>query len=178
MNSGVGISALGRELVGEMARLGVVHDLAHLSQKATEEAMEISNSPRLINSHSNSRAVLGDGRERHLEDETVRELARRAGVIGLNLCSAFLAAGRWDEGRATIDDCVRHLDHMAQLVGQTDFLALGSDMDGGFSAARMPDGIDLPRDLEKLSCALRGHGWSEGAVAGFSWGNWERFWGA
>lgn len=181
-NAGVGLSDLGKELLREMARLGVVHDLSHLSQKATEDVFEFDAREhvqvRIVASHSNSRAVIGDGRERHITDETIREISRRGGVVGLNLCSAFLGKECWDSGRATTQDCVRHLEHMAEVAGRRDFLALGSDMDGGFSAERLPAGIDLPRDLERLAASLRSVGWSESEVDGFAGGNWARFWHA
>jgi membrane dipeptidase len=181
-NTGVGLTDLGRELLREMARLGVVHDLSHLSQKATDDVFEFDaelaagDRARIIASHSNSREVMGDARERHVSDDTVREIARRGGIVGLNLCSAFLGSACWDSGRATIDDCVKHLEHMATAVGRRDFLALGSDMDGGFSAERLPRGVDLPRDLEKLAAGLGARQWSDAEVDGFAQGNWLRFW--
>lgn len=181
-NTGLGLTDLGRELLRQMARLGVVHDLSHLSQKATEDVFEFDarepQPARIIASHSNSREVMGDGRERHLSDDTVREIARRGGVIGLNLCSAFLGKECWDTGRATLADCVSHLEHLAQVAGRRDFLALGSDMDGGFSAERLPHGIDLPSHLEKLAAALHTHGWAARDVDGFASANWGTFWGS
>ena len=66
---------------------------------------------------------------------------------------------------------------MCEVVGHRRTIGLGSDMDGGFSASKLPEGIDLPCDLATLAAELRARGWSEGDVEGFAWGNWARFWG-
>lgn len=175
MNSGVGLSADGRALLARMYALGVVHDLAHLSQRATEEALELPG--RVIASHSNCRALLGGVNERHITDETIRAIAERGGVIGLNLFGKFLRPDMKPGERATIEDAVRHVEHVVQLVGHARAVGLGSDVDGGFSASMLPEGIDEPRDLWKLAEALAARGWSDADVEGFAWGNWARFWG-
>lgn len=175
MNSGVGLSAEGRSLLARMHELGVVHDLAHLSQQATEEALTLPG--RVIASHSNCRALLGGVNERHLTDDTIRAIAERGGVIGLNLFGKFLRPDMKPGQRVTIEDAVRHVEHVAQIVGHTRSVGLGSDMDGGFSASMLPEGIYGPRDLWKLAEALAARGWSDADVEGFAWENWARFWG-
>ncbi len=175
MNSGVGLSADGRALLARMNELGVVHDLAHLSQQATEEALAFPG--RVIASHSNCRALLGGVNERHITDETIRAIAERGGVIGLNLFGKFLRPDMKPGERATIDDAVGHVEHVVQLVGHTRAVGLGSDMDGGFSAFTLPSGIDSPHDLWRLAEALSARGWSDAEIELFAWGNWARFWG-
>jgi membrane dipeptidase len=172
-----GITDLGRELVKEMDRLGVVHDVSHLSDRAMSELFALTDRV-VVASHSNSRALLGDSsNQRHLTDVAIHEIARRGGVIGLNLYSKFLRAGLGEGGRATIEDCVRHIEHVCEIAGDRRHVGLGSDMDGGFSAARLPEGIDRPADLRRLAEALSAEGWSEDEVRGFAWENWGRFWG-
>src|SRR5690606_23338569 len=129
----------------------------------------------VIATHSNARALLGAG-ERHLPDDAIREISRRGGVIGLNLYSAFLAPGLAESGRATIDDCIRHIEHICDVAGGRGHIGLGSDIDGGFAADRLPDGIDLPRDLARLAEALQARGWSDGDIGPLAWGAWARFW--
>lgn len=176
----LGLTDLGRELVREMDRLGVVHDVSHLSDRALGELLELTERP-VIASHSNCRALLGGGgmgeNQRHLRDETIREIARRGGVIGLNLFSAFLRADLGEQGRAEIGDCVRHIEHVCEVAGSRACIGLGSDIDGGFSAARLPRGIDRARDLGVLLEALSARGWSDADLEGFACGNWVRFWG-
>lgn len=172
--TGGGLTDLGRELVRRIDDLGVVHDVSHLSQRALDELLSLTGAT-VIATHSNARALLGAG-ERHLADDAIREIARRGGVIGMNLYSAFLAPGLGESGRATIDDCIRHIEHICELTGDRRHLGLGSDMDGGFAADRLPHGIDLPRDLGRLAQSLDARGWSAGDLASLGWGAWARFW--
>ncbi|MBC7834018.1 MAG: membrane dipeptidase [Phycisphaerales bacterium] len=173
----LGISDLGRQLVRAIDELGIVHDASHLSDNALAELFELTDA-RIIASHSNSRALMGDpANQRHLTDETIREIDRRGGIIGLNLFSKFLRPGLSDGGRASVDDCVRHIEHVCELVGHRRAVGLGSDMDGGFGATALPSGIDRPRDLEKIAAALSSRGWNNDDITDFAWGNWAQFWG-
>lgn len=178
----LGLTDLGRAMVREMDRLGVVHDASHLSDRAFRELCDHTDRP-IIASHSNSRAILGDpANQRHLTDLQIREITRRGGVIGLNLFSKFLiptAPGRRPEsGRATTRDALAHIDRICELAGDRLHVGLGSDMDGGFAADRLPDGLDHPRSLSRLADALSQHGWSDDEVEGFAYGNWAAFWSA
>lgn len=169
-----GLTAAGREMVGRMDELGVVHDLSHLSDAAMDELLAQTPRP-VIASHSNCRALLDTANQRHLRDESIREIARRGGVIGLNLFSPFLRLDG-EKTRASIDDCVRHIEHVAEIAGTRAAIGLGSDIDGGFASDRLPLGIDSPHDFGKLSAALRARGWTEAEIAGFCWKNWAHFW--
>jgi membrane dipeptidase len=173
-----GITPAGRDFIRAMDSLGLVHDASHLSQRALDELLCLTDR-RVIASHSNCRTLIDGQNQRHLSDDAIREIGRRGGVIGLNLYSPFLRSGlSFDApGRASIDDALRHIEHIADLHGHDHGLGLGSDMDGGFSAARLPEGIDVPRDLSRLAAALSARGWTDERVHAFAWGNWARFFG-
>lgn len=167
------LTRLGGELVDELDRLGVTHDLSHLSDQAAEGLLSRATG-RVVATHSNARLLMPGAEalnQRHLSNEFAREIAARDGIIGLNLFSRFLAVGR----RAMIDDCLRHLDHLAAQTGSRRYLALGSDMDGGFSASNLPVDLDHPTKLGALATALNRAGWSEEEITGFAHANWERF---
>ncbi len=176
---GNGLTDLGRTLAKRMDELNVVHDLSHLSQRSTDELLSLSDKP-VMASHSNSRALMGDqsslSNQRHLSDDTIVEITNRGGVIGLNLLGAFITPGVEKPDRATIADCVRHIEHVCELSNSRKHIALGSDMDGGFGADGLPAGINTPSDLVILIEALSACGWSDDDLAGFAHGNWERFW--
>ena len=178
----VGLTDLGRELVREMDRLGVVHDLSHLSDRATEDLLAATDKP-VMASHSNCRAIIASGLgapanlQRHLRDETIREIARRGGVIGLNFLSNFLIPGASRDRRATIDEALAHVERICEITGSKKHVGIGSDMDGGISRERLPAGINLPRDMVVLAEALEKRNWSDQEIAGFCFGNWLEFWG-
>ncbi len=171
--AGSGLTAEGRGFARAMDALGVVHDASHLNDRSLDDLLGATDR-MVIASHSNSRALMDGRNQRHLTDDAMREIARRGGVIGLNLCSSFLDQACAKSGRATIGDAVRHVEHACEVIGDRRHVGLGSDMDGGFPASRLPEGIDLPGDLLKLAEALRDRGWSDGEIAGFAHGNWDR----
>ncbi|MBM4109184.1 MAG: hypothetical protein FJ255_10310 [Phycisphaerae bacterium] len=172
-----GLTDLGRELLKRMAHLGVVHDLSHLSQRAVDDALDLgTHAPGMvIASHSNARSCLTGTEERQLADDTIRQIGRLAGVVGLNLCANFLKPGIARADRPSIDDALRHVDRIAELMGHDRGVGLGSDLDGGFSALHLPAGIDGPHDFHRLTDALSARGWSPEGVNAFAWGNWARF---
>lgn len=173
--TGLGLTDLGRAMVKAMDDLGVVHDVSHLSQKALDQLLELTDAP-VVATHSNVRSLLDGNNERHLSDDAIREIARRGGVIGLNLCSLFLKPGLQRGDRASIDHACAHVQRICELVGSRGFTGLGSDMDGGFSANDLPFDINHPSDLGKVTDALSQQGWSEQERTDFRWNNWARFW--
>lgn len=153
------MTSAGRDLVAAFDALGILHDVSHLSDRSFEDLLACT-SRRVVATHSNCRALLAP-RERHLTDAQIRAIAERDGVIGLNLYGKFLAEGR----EPTIDDCVRHVHHVAALVGNNR-VALGSDLDGGFGASGLPRGVRHPREFGALARAI--------GVEGFASDNWMR----
>lgn len=180
-STGGPLTASGRELLREMDRLHVVHDASHLSDEALAGLFACTNA-RVIASHSNCRVLIdrpGDTpRQRHLTDEAIREIARRDGVIGLNLFSLFLVPGGADGLRASIAQTLAHVEHICNLTGSTKHVGLGSDMDGGLRGDQLPANINKPADLRLLAEGLRDRGWNDDAVRAFMHGNWERVFGA
>lgn len=174
----VGLTDLGRALARVIDEQGIVHDLSHLSQRASDELLSLTDRP-VIASHSNCRALLGgemDGHnQRHLSDHTIREIARRGGVIGLNLFCKFIKRDATHEQLPSIDDAIAHVEHICELVGHRNAVGLGSDMDGGLTADELCQGLRGPSDLYKLADALRSRGWNDSDVASFTHLNWLRF---
>ncbi|MFI4917317.1 MAG: dipeptidase [Phycisphaerales bacterium JB060] len=167
-----GLTAEGRDVVRAIDAAGIIHDLSHLSDKAMDELLDMSGG-RVVASHSNARALLGGTNQRHLRDETIAEIARRGGVIGINLYAPFLDPAFDKKKRPPLCTALEHVLHVAEIAGR-DKVCLGTDMDGGFAATDLPEGVDTPNDLYKLLDLLRSEGWSEAEVAGFAGGNWAR----
>ncbi len=167
-----GLTAEGRELVAEIDRMGVLHDASHLCDRALDDLFAATPG-RVVASHSNCRALLDGRNQRHLTDRAIAEVVRRGGVIGLNLCSRFLRPAEAPR-RATLDEALAHVEHVCAIAGPHRAAGLGSDMDGGFSRLELPEGIDAPRDLDRLGEGLRRRGWGDEAIHAFAWGNWAR----
>lgn len=180
-----GVSAEGRELAREMDRLGIVHDASHLSDRAFEDLCGLTGK-RVIASHSNCRGIAdaSGANQRHLTDAQIREIARRDGVIGLNLYSKFLVPGTgtpsgapWPaDRRATVEHALAHVERICAITGSTKHVGLGSDFDGGFAADRTPEEIDTIAMLDRLAEGLRAgpRNWADADIRAFTCGNWLR----
>lgn len=73
-----GLSPLGREVIGELNRWGIMVDVSHPSKASMMETVAISKAP-IIASHSAIRALCNHSR--NLDDEQLRALARNGGVV-------------------------------------------------------------------------------------------------
>jgi len=118
-----GLSDFGREVIARMNSVGMMVDLSHASEKSFWDALECSAKP-IICSHSSSRALCDH--TRNLTDEQMRALASSGGVAQVCLYSGFLKKG----GNATVDDAIRHIMHMIDVMG-INHVGIGSDFDGG-----------------------------------------------
>lgn len=178
-----GLTDLGRALATRMDELGVVHDASHLSDRALGDLFDATDQ-RIVATHSNCRSLVTPdrpdegweqwGRQRQLTDESIREIASRDGVIGLNLFKVFLTPDRDRTTRPPIARAIDHVVHICDLLGSRDHVGLGSDADGGLTATDLPDGIDIPKDYTKLLDELAARGFSDADIAAFAHGNWAR----
>lgn len=83
-----GLSELGKQVVTEMNRVGILVDVSHVSDDAFLQAVELSQVP-VIASHSSLRHFV-PGFERNVSDEMLARLAARGGVMMVNFGSGFL----------------------------------------------------------------------------------------
>ncbi|MDO4572541.1 MAG: membrane dipeptidase [Clostridia bacterium] len=155
-----GLTALGREAVDEMCRLGVAIDVSHASDRAIEDILSRATRP-VFASHSNARAV--HNAPRALADEHIRAIAAQGGVVGVNFYHEQLCAG----GAACIDDIVRHIRHIVS-TGGPGCCALGSDFDG---MTKYPRDLQSSRHLPRLARALQAVGFRDEEIARIFYGN-------
>jgi membrane dipeptidase len=163
----------GKKLLAEIDRLHCIHDVSHLSERGFWTVMA-ETKQRKIASHSNCRALLPEKQypERNLSDAQIRALVEQNGIIGINLFNPFLVSGPTAPPRAAIADVLRHIAHMEQLTGRRDFLALGTDFDGGYGRTSWPIHLDGPELLHHLADALSAANWSDAEIHRFAWQNW------
>lgn len=145
-----GLSAFGFELVEEMETLGMVVDLAHVNAAGVDDALDVLKRPFVV-SHSACRALCDW--PRNLDDDQIRRIADRGGVIGV-------AVGRNFLGRPGLDGFLDHLEHLRR-VGGADCVAIGSDWDGGIVPAR---GLEDVRALPWVTAGLLARDWPERSV--------------
>ena len=127
-----GLTDAGRELALRASEMGIILDVSHMSDKSTEELLELTPYP-VIATHSNFREVTAT--DRNLPLELAREITARGGVIGLNLYPPTLRR----DAPATLDDVLRHTDFALEHFGERS-LGFGFDIDGTDGA--YPIGLD------------------------------------
>ncbi len=82
-----GISPMGEKIIKRMNELGMIIDVSHLSDKAVEDILRISNAP-IIASHSCARALANVSR--NLPDYLIKKIAEKGGLIDVNFASFYL----------------------------------------------------------------------------------------
>ncbi len=103
-----GLSALGEDWVTEMNRLGMVIDASHASDAAFDRMLELSRSP-LVLSHSGTRGFYDH--PRNLDDDRIRALAARGGVIGFT--TIYLSAMHMASERAGLFRTMGHIGDLS-----------------------------------------------------------------
>jgi membrane dipeptidase len=170
-----GLSDAGVALLAEMRRHGTLLDLTHSSDEAFWETLDRWDGPVLA-SHNNCRAIVPH--QRQYSDEQIRAIAARDGVIGVALDCWMLRAG-WRHGDSNetvgLADAAAHIDHICQVTGTAGYVAIGTDLDGGFGREGSPHDLDTIVDLQRLPALLESRGCGREDVAGIMHGNWLRF---
>jgi membrane dipeptidase len=82
-----GLSEFGKEVVGEMNRLGMLVDVSHVGDKTMSDVLDISTAP-VIASHSSARALAD--RTRNIPDDLLRRFAKNGGVVMVNFYPGFI----------------------------------------------------------------------------------------
>jgi membrane dipeptidase len=131
-----GLTAAGREYVEGLNERRVIVDLAHASPRTFWDALEVHDRslPPVV-THTGLAAVHPSWR--NVDDDQVRAIAERGGVVGVMYHRGFL-------GGSTSEAVLRHIEHVVRVGGE-DAAALGSDWDGFIVTPRdMPTAADLP----------------------------------
>ncbi len=89
-----GLTALGRQIVRQMAKMGMAIDVSHAADQTIAHVLETTPVP-IMASHSNARKLCAI--PRNLPDEFIREIAARKGFIGANFFPSFIARRVYDQ---------------------------------------------------------------------------------
>jgi len=189
-----GITRMGREVIAEMNRVGLVIDMSHSGELSTLEAIDLSARPIAI-THANP-ASWHQGK-RTKSDTVLKALAARGGILGLSLYPHHLKGG----SSCTLEDFCAMAARAAELIG-AEHLGIGSDLcqdqpdsvvtwmrsgrwtktvDFGEGSAASPGFPPQPswfrdnRDFANIAAGMRATGFSESETHGILGGNWLRF---
>jgi membrane dipeptidase len=83
-----GLNELGKKVVLEMNRLGMMVDISHVADDTMADVFEVSKAP-VIASHSSARAIANH--TRNLNDDELRAIAKNGGVVMVNFYDGFIA---------------------------------------------------------------------------------------
>ena len=194
---GGGLTALGREAVQEMNRLGIAIDLSHANAATTSDVLEVSSQPPIM-THTGAAAVHAHPRLK--SDEQLRALAAKGGVIGIFDLPYLTASPH----QPNVSDYLAHLEHVLKVAGE-DHVGIGSDVgiepfdtsaagmaefqkqlderrQAGLSAPEEDrptyvEGMNFPRKLELVADQLLKKGYSAQATEKILGGNFARVFG-
>lgn len=82
-----GLSEFGKQVVKEMNRIGMVIDVSHISDEAFYDCLKYSKAP-IAATHSSARALYDH--PRNLSDDMIKALAKKGGVVQMNMLGAYL----------------------------------------------------------------------------------------
>ena len=189
-----GVTRMGRQVIAEMNRVGLVVDMSHSAERSTLEAIDISRRPIAI-THANP--AWWHPARRNKSDEVLRALTARGGMLGFSIYPHHLRDGT---------DC--SLQSFCEMIAESaarygaENLGIGTDLcqdqpdsvvewmrvgrwskeiDYGEGTADnagfppMPDWFEDNRHFGNIENGLRGTGLSDAEVAGIMGGNWYRF---
>lgn len=165
--TGGGLTQFGVSVVREMNRLGMIIDLAHISEAGFWQALDLAEGPVVV-SHANAKALFFH--QRNITDDQVKAVAATGGVVGVQVTPKFLR-----DGGATVEDLLDHICHFGDLVGYRHVgLGLDFSMNDGPrpigeknhpGRQRVLEGMREAEDLPALTVALLDRGLSENDVA-------------
>ena len=146
-----GLSDLGKEVIKEMNRLGMMIDVSHPSKEAMKQMIALSKAP-IIASHSSARALCNHSR--NLDDEQLELMKKNGGVVQTVAFQSYLNTEKynaWNESlklqkqqiadigttssetlppKVDVSDFVNHIDYLVDKIGIR-HVGISSDFDGG-----------------------------------------------
>ena len=189
-----GITRMGKEVIKEMNRVGMVVDMSHSSERSTFEAIELSSRPIVI-SHANP--SFWHPAKRNKSDEIIKELSNNNGMLGFSLYPHHLN----NSTQCSLEDFCSMIARTADLIG-IDHIGFGSDLcqdqsdsivewmrvgkwtkeiDYGEGSASNPGFPDMPgwfrdnRDWHNIIEGLQKHGFSNDEINKIKGENWLSF---
>jgi membrane dipeptidase len=148
-----GLNDFGREVIGEMNRLGMLVDVSHVSDKTFWDMVETSAKP-IIATHSNCRTLANVAR--NLADEQIRAIAQTGGAVSVVFYPGFLEPG-WkkqkDALEAEIGPLIEEAGRKAEGRGSTKRIACDRVREREYAARLAP--VPLARVVDHIDHIVR-----------------------
>jgi membrane dipeptidase len=165
-----GLYANAYPLLDALGAAGVALDVSHAADLTFWQLLDCWEGP-VHASHCMCRSLVPG--QRHLSDDMIKTIAHRGGVIGMVLAEPMLNPDVDFDDLSTAPvvstrpmvAIADHIDHICQLTGSNEHVAIGSDLDGGFGREWAPVDLDSIADLQKLPGRLEGRGFSADDIA-------------
>ena len=156
-----GLTPLGKSIIGEMNRAGIIVDLAHATMAVTRNVLDVSTRPVMI-SHTNL-ATPTLSHPRLISTEHAKLVAAAGGIIG-----------SWPSGigQTTFADYIDSIQRLVDAVG-IDHAAIGTDMDANYRPV-----LRSYLDWSLIPAALLARGMRDAEVAKIMGGNFLRLFAA
>jgi membrane dipeptidase len=110
-----GLSGEGVKIVREMAALGIIPDVSHVSDDAVRHVLEVSPIP-VVASHSSARALCDH--PRNLPDDLIQEIARKDGVVMANSYPAFVSNEASQADRKRFEELKPYLAELSEAYAK------------------------------------------------------------
>ena len=189
-----GITRMGKEVIKEMNRVGMVVDMSHSSEKSTFEAIELSERPIVI-SHANP--LFWHPAKRNKSNEILLRLSENKGMLGFSLYPHHLK----NSSNCSVEDFCSMIAKTVDLMG-IDRVGFGSDLcqdqpdsivewmrvgkwtkeiDYGEGSASNPGFPDMPnwfrdnRDWHNIITGLSKTGFNQEEIDKIKGKNWFKF---
>ena len=189
-----GITRMGKQVIKEMNRVGMVVDMSHSADRSTIEAADISERPIVV-SHANPHEW--QPALRNKREEVIRAVTENGGMLGFSMYPHHLKG----KGDCTLQEFCEMIARTAEKYG-AQHLGLGSDLcqdqpdsvvewmrvgrwskeidygegtkdNAGFPP--MPSWFGDNRDFGNIRAGLRATGLDDTEVDGIMGDNWHRF---
>ncbi len=151
-NLALGLTPIGREVIREMFRLGMLVDVSHCTPRARASiyaiADEIGVEYQVIATHVGAYAI--NPSPYNLEDWEIEWIARKKGIVGVILMPYWTQPHSRVTGVDYLSRTIEHIRNVGGVDGEN-VIAIGTDLDG---ATNPPDELahygQMPRLTERL----------------------------
>ena len=189
-----GITRMGREVIAEMNRVGMVVDMSHSAELSTLQAIEFSTRPIAV-THANPESWKPTPRNK--SDKVLEALSESGGMLGFSVYPNHLRNG----SKCELEEFCQMIARTAEKFG-VDMLGLGTDLcqdqpdsvvewmrrgrwtrdqsAGGAEPEkaefpRQPEWFSSNRDFRNVASGLRKVGFSIDEIDAIMGGNWMQF---